>query len=257
MTQQLPPLKWAPSPNYSARGAKVDLIVIHDCEGSYTSAVSWFGQKASQVSAHVVLKEDGTEASQCVDFGAKAWHAMDFNSRSIGIEMGGFAARGFPEVEWDSCARVTAYLLRAYGLPASWAHGGQGAGFTSHYDLGRAGGGHSDPTRDVTVWQSFVNRVQAAYAGVRYDPSAPWGRGLPKAAPVAAAPSSAPAAATAQMSVSEAQAALNKLGYKPVLVVDGVAGPKTRDAIAKFQRSRNLFGSGALDARTAAALRGE
>ena len=257
MTVSLPTLKWAPSPNFSPRGARVDLVVVHDCEGSYASAVSWFGQKASQVSAHLVLKEDGSEATQCVDFGQKAWHACDFNSRSVGVEMGGVAARGFPDAEWDCAARVTAYLLRAYGLPATWAHGGAGPGFTSHFDLGAAGGGHSDPTRDAKVWAEFVARVQVTYAATTYDPTEPWGRGLPTTAhaPAAAAPVPAAPSLATTLSVHDAQVELNSMGYRPVLDTDGVLGPKTRDALVKFQRSRGIFGSGALDAKTMAALR--
>ena len=36
MTNFLPVLLWRPSPNFSGRhGMRVDLIVLHDCEGGY------------------------------------------------------------------------------------------------------------------------------------------------------------------------------------------------------------------------------
>ena len=60
----LPKLKFVQSPNFSNRSVPVDLIVVHDCEGSYAGSVSWFSQAQSQVSAHYVLKEDGSEATQ-------------------------------------------------------------------------------------------------------------------------------------------------------------------------------------------------
>ena len=43
MTNLLPALFWRPSPNFSTRGgARVDLIVLHDCEGGYEGSVRWF-----------------------------------------------------------------------------------------------------------------------------------------------------------------------------------------------------------------------
>lgn len=174
MTQSLPALKWVPSPNYSNRTAKVDLIVVHDCEGSYAGAVNWFANRKSNVSAHLVLKEDGTEATQMVAFGEKAWHACDFNSRSIGVEMGGFEDRGFPDAEWQRAAVIVAYLLQKFEIPVQFAKGGVGPGFCRHLDLGKAGGGHSDPTRDDAVWQKFITYVEAAHAAGGFPAS--WGR---------------------------------------------------------------------------------
>ena len=80
----LPPLNWVESPNASARkpGVALDLIVVHDTEGGYQSALSWFSNRHSQVSAHIVLKEDGSEATQMVPYSNKAWHCSSFNSRS-------------------------------------------------------------------------------------------------------------------------------------------------------------------------------
>ncbi len=157
----LPKLHWVASPNFSSRTAPVDLIVVHDTEGGFAGAVSWFSQKQSQVSAHFVLKEDGTEAVQMVHLDDKAWHAVSFNSRSIGIEMAGWASKGFSDAEWQAAANIVAWLLKEYNLPAQWAHKGAGPGFTSHFDLGVAGGGHKDPTTDTAKWQAFVDRVKA------------------------------------------------------------------------------------------------
>lgn len=167
----LPPLKRVASPNFSNRTVKVDLVVVHDCEGSYVGAIGWFAQSKSQVSAHLILREDGQEATQMVDFGAKAWHAVAFNSRSIGLELAGFAAKGFSVPEWQSAANIVAWLLHKFGIPARWAEHGNGPGFCSHWDLGVAGGGHTDPTRDVATWQAFANRVTMAYG---QDAPADW-----------------------------------------------------------------------------------
>ncbi len=169
----LPPLKHVASPNFSSRnGVPVDLLCVHDCEGSYAGSINWFSQRKSQVSAHLVLREDGGEATEMVDFSEKAWHAMAFNSRSIGLEMAGYAAKGFDAPEWQAAANIVAYLLHKFGIACRWAEHGSGAGFCSHYDLGQAGGGHRDPTTDTAVWSAFVAKVKAAYA---LTPPAAWG----------------------------------------------------------------------------------
>jgi N-acetyl-anhydromuramyl-L-alanine amidase AmpD len=172
----LPPLVWKRSPNQSVRdhGVKADLIVVHDTEGGYDGAVSWFANSHSEVSAHIVLREDGGEATQMVAYSRKAWHAADFNSRSIGLEMAGFAKKGYGKAEWAVAARVVAFLLHEHGLPARWAKKGTGHGFCRHYDLGKAGGGHNDPTTDDAVWGKFVRQVQAELKRGGFRPE--WGK---------------------------------------------------------------------------------
>ena len=170
----LPTLKWVPSPNFSHRnGARVDLLVIHDTEGSYAGSISWFEKKESNVSAHFVIKEDGTEATQMVDLADKAWHACAFNSRSVGFEMGGFTAKGFGSSEWEAVATIIAFHLHHLQIPNRWARGGVGPGFCSHFDLGPSGGGHRDPTTDPTVWKIFVGLVDQHYA--KADFPSVWG----------------------------------------------------------------------------------
>lgn len=50
------------------------------------------------------------------------------------------------------------------------------------------------------------------------------------------------------------QAALNRLGANPVLVVDGIVGPSTRNAVRSFQLSRGLQADGLTGPLTFAAL---
>ena len=107
----LPNLLWKPSPNFSSRrGTRVDLIVLHDCEGGYEGAVAWFATRRSNVSAHLVIREDGDEATQMVDLADNAWHACAFNQRSVGVEMSGFASRGFRGPLLATAARICAYF---------------------------------------------------------------------------------------------------------------------------------------------------
>jgi N-acetyl-anhydromuramyl-L-alanine amidase AmpD len=60
MTEFLPALLRRPSPNFSSRhGTRVDLLVLHDCEGGCEGSVRWFELSGSSVSAHYVVREDG------------------------------------------------------------------------------------------------------------------------------------------------------------------------------------------------------
>jgi N-acetyl-anhydromuramyl-L-alanine amidase AmpD len=54
---------------------RVDVIVLHDCEGGYEGSIRWFELSRSNVSAHYVVREDGGEATQMVDLADSACHA--------------------------------------------------------------------------------------------------------------------------------------------------------------------------------------
>ena len=158
---QLPHLVQHPSPNQSIRGAAIDLVVVHDTEGPYASAVNWFANTASQVSAHVVLNEDGTEATQCVPWSKKAWACVDFNPRSLNLEMAGKASVGYSPAEIQAAAAIVAYWCKLYKIPVRDAIGGHQSGITFHQDLGVAGGGHHDPGWNATQKAAFILKVKA------------------------------------------------------------------------------------------------
>jgi len=161
----LPPLKWVPSPNFSSRGgAHIDLLVLHDTEGGYSGAVSWFQMRQSQVSAHFVIREDGGEATQMVDIGMKAWHACNVNPRSIGFEMAGISAKGFAAVEIQALADIFAFHLHAMDIPCVRSQAGRTPGICSHYETGPLGGGHSDPSTDPAWMAHFFELVSASHA---------------------------------------------------------------------------------------------
>lgn len=156
----LPRLEHRPSPNQSDRLEGVRLVVVHDTEGGYEGSIAWLCNPAAQASAHVVLREDGAEATQLVPWSRKAWACMAYNSASDNLEMAGFASRGYGLAQLRRAARIVAFRLHKRGLPARWARGGQGQGFCRHYDLGAAGGGHYDPTTSTAKWLAFVALVK-------------------------------------------------------------------------------------------------
>ena len=186
----LPALKHVPSPNYSLRGAAaVRQFVVHDCEGSYAGAIGWFAQVRSQVSAHIVLRKDGLEATQCVPMDRKAWHACAANPIPTASSWRVSRRTASAISELDAAAAIVAWGLKRRGLPCRSAERGEGDGFCSHYDLGAAGGGHLDITTDRNVWLGFAARVEAAYSAFAAAPLPDWALdGLPPLRTVSAPP---------------------------------------------------------------------
>jgi peptidoglycan hydrolase-like protein with peptidoglycan-binding domain len=82
-------------------------------------------------------------------------------------------------------------------------------------------------------------------------PSRPPGAPPPASRPQANEP---PPAIDEGMSSFELQERLNQLGYK-VGAVDGVLGPRTVEALKKYQSDNNLPPTGALDVQTIKKLR--
>ena len=170
----LPPLVQHPSPNYSTRTRPISLVVIHDTEGPYLSAVNWLSNPAAQASAHVVLREDGQAATQLVRWSKKAWACVAYNSQSLNLEMAGRASVGYSDAEIDAAARIAAYWCSLYKIPVARARNGVGAGITFHQELGVAGGGHTDPGWTDAQRDAFVARVKT-HSGSGFSPSV-WGR---------------------------------------------------------------------------------
>ncbi len=179
----LPQLAWQESPNQSGRalhkGAVPFLIVVHRPVGSYHGSADWLCNPKSQASAHVLTEGNGTGvdvATQLVAWDRKAWHAMAFNSISYGIEVDDDAWDGGDKGAFLTAARIVAFLCARTGIPAAQARNPlANAGVVRHADLGAAGGGHTDPTLDATLWRGFLRQVvrELDRGGFRKT----WGRG--------------------------------------------------------------------------------
>ena len=99
----------APSPNFDARGANIDTVILH-YTGMQTGpeALARLQSPEARVSAHYLVEENG-DVYQLVDERMRAWHAGvsswngegDINARSIGIEIVNpgheWGYRDFPE----------------------------------------------------------------------------------------------------------------------------------------------------------------
>lgn len=159
----LPPLVQKRSPSQSDRTSEVTLVVVHDTEGGYSGAVSWLCDPRAEASAHVVLNEDGSEATQLIGWGKKAWACMAYNSASDNLELAGYASKPYKLAQLRVAARIVAFRLKKRGLPAKHvvptAVGDGARGFAYHSDLGVIGGDHHDPgfsTAQRLLFEGFV-----------------------------------------------------------------------------------------------------
>lgn len=155
----LPTIVFRESPNQSARlfPDGVRLILCHTPEGGYESAINTCLDRSSEVSYHVVVREDGKHATQLVPWSKKAWHGKTYNSASEGVALAGYAASTralSPGAR--TMARVVAYRLKQRGLPPRWARNGGGKGFCRHADV------QSDRRDPMTLgrWLTFVALVK-------------------------------------------------------------------------------------------------
>jgi N-acetyl-anhydromuramyl-L-alanine amidase AmpD len=138
------------------RGSDVDLIVIHTTEsherpgrGDVDSIHAWFDNPASQASSHVIIDAEG-HSTTCVPDAEKAWTCAAYNSRSLNIELIGWATTS--RWQWlkqdrqlRKTAQFVAYWSAAHGIPLTRVANAVQSGVCGHMDLGLQGGGHHDP----------------------------------------------------------------------------------------------------------------
>ncbi len=135
MTNNYGPAHWAGAAagNYElGRPGGIDVVIIHDTEGYlggdlYQSAIAWFQNSASHVSAHYVFRSRDGDVTQCVHEADTAYHAgnYDYNQRSIGIEHEGIAAQAdqwYTDAMLQASAALVADICRRYNIPTDRSH---------------------------------------------------------------------------------------------------------------------------------------
>lgn len=167
------PAIWRSSPNFNSRGGHgVSLVVIHDCEGNYSSCWSWLRNSAAQASAHYVVNESGSEITQLVRESDRAWHVaatydcsranntqcslngVSTNSISVGIEHAGFASQSsWPAGQIEASAKLTCDIARDHGVVRDRNHI-VGHGQLQPWD-------RTDPGPNWP-WSHYIDRVRAA-----------------------------------------------------------------------------------------------
>jgi N-acetyl-anhydromuramyl-L-alanine amidase AmpD len=159
----LPKLVQRESPNQSSRrGVRPSLIVWHETAGSYAGACSWLCNPDADASAHLVVREDGREATQLVPIAEKAWTQASFNPQGIGIEHANITAKGYAtERQLKVSARIFGWLCLNYKIPPKWSRTGSSPGVCRHLDLGTAGGGHTSCGPSDATWKRFLDMLAA------------------------------------------------------------------------------------------------
>lgn len=166
---------WRPSPNYNARPSgdigKVHMVIIHTCEGSYSSCWSWLTNSASSASAHYVVNGTGSEISQLVRESQRAWHigatyecsrngshecwrnGYSSNHFTVGIEHSGYASQtSFPVGQIDASAKLSCDISKAYGIPRDRYH------YVAHGQLQPYN--RTDPGPNWP-WTDYMNRINS------------------------------------------------------------------------------------------------
>ncbi len=164
------------------RSAPVTYVVLHTTEGAANSSAAENGaaydaRRTDDVSTHFFV--DNNSVVQCVLTKDTAWTARAANARGIQIEMCGRASTikwvdgGYYEALLENSAKLTARLLKKYGLPARFLTDTQlrnnEKGITTHRQVTRVlGGSHTDPGPNFP-YDYFLGRVKA-YMGLTPAP---------------------------------------------------------------------------------------
>lgn len=111
------------SPNKWKGGNTIKGITIHwwgdpNKKPTAEGVVNWLCNPASQVSAHIVATGTGRKVWQLVDDKDRAWHAMNGNHSTIGIELDPRCR----DSDYDVAAEVIANLWKHYGKLPLYPH---------------------------------------------------------------------------------------------------------------------------------------
>ena len=135
---------------------RVNLVVVHVTQTSYTEALNIFSNPAKQVSAHYVVRSADGHIAQCVREADVAWHAgnWDYNTHSIGIEHEGWVDKPayFTDALYEESAKLTAGICEKYGIPRDREH------IIGHYEV--PGSDHTDPGPHWD-WTRYMRMVEA------------------------------------------------------------------------------------------------
>ncbi len=156
----LPPLVQRKTPNQSSRhGQTITHLVWHATAGAYAPSVSWLCNPQAEASAHLVLDETGTHATQLVHLEQKAWHAVAANGYAVGVEHASPGAGFDTHEQLLESARVFGWLCWHLNIPPVFGlH--KPRGIVRHRDLGIAGGGHGDGPPDSQWFHVYLPAVQ-------------------------------------------------------------------------------------------------
>ena len=166
------------SPNRTVTaGRTIDVVVVHTMEiaerpDAAMICARWFASRVSKVSAHYCV--DAGTVIQCVREKDIAWHARGGNTRSIGVELAGFArqtaedwADAYSTGVLTRASEVVAEICRRRRIPVRWLAAADlvagRRGITGHAEVSTAyrKSDHWDPGPGFPV-EPFLDRVRRA-----------------------------------------------------------------------------------------------
>ena len=160
-----------PSPSFGTRESnrEIDSVVMHTTEVDLTGTLAIFQNRSNSLSAHFVIDSTG-EIYEMVDTRDRAWHATYYNSRSIGIEMVGYAGHAgtWNDNNVGALVDLLAWIVTAYpSIPIEHPSGDAydypndlytGIGLVAHSQV--QPWNKQDPGR-FFPWTQVLNEVQA------------------------------------------------------------------------------------------------
>lgn len=165
--------KWLPAPasNFTeGRTATIQWLVIHTCAGVYSGCLGWlrtpYPTNPNKTSAHYVVNESGSEIAQLVDEQDTAhhvgatWMGLSTNSRSIGIEHGGFPYQGtnaWTEGQVAASAKLSCDIVRRNGIIRDRNH------IIGHYQPDPVN--RADDPGTAFPWADYMNRISTCIGG--------------------------------------------------------------------------------------------
>lgn len=137
-------------------GIPLDRTIIHMMEGSFTGSREWFkdytrpAKHIIPTAAHYLVSTTG-RLLQMVPEDMKCYHASNYNSRSIGIELEGFTAKtSYPVAMLVAAADLVRDIHMRHNIPIDRAH------IIGHYEV--PGATHTDPGTHFP-WDIFMAMI--------------------------------------------------------------------------------------------------
>lgn len=135
-------------------------LCLHIEQGSNTSAINWFKNPSSQVSAHFLNPKQG-QLVQMVDTADMAYAECDGNPNWISCEHEGMSGDSLTPSQFENDAQLIAWLVGLYGFPVQPSDDPNGEGIVGHTTGGAAWGDHLQCPGDPIMAQRAQLCVRA------------------------------------------------------------------------------------------------
>ncbi len=186
-------MRLRPSPNFGARRAAIDMVVLHYTGmDSAAAALDRLCDPAAEVSAHYLVDEDGTIWS-LVDEERRAWHAgvsswqgaADINDRSVGIEIVNpgheFGYRPFLDTQMRAVETLLADILARRSIDPARVVGHSDVAPARKQDPGELFDWRRLAAKDLAIWPeqdtgtppAAESDAPALLAAIGYDAACP------------------------------------------------------------------------------------